>query len=140
MNISKAGNALINRYPYINKAGIRGMEKRGSFTENLQNSEESSTKERENRLTGKMSSALEEKAQGNDGKESKASIIVKPDGSKVLLVTTGFGGMETTMSIEISKPAEMQNDNSDVPISEMDMIPKETEGFFQSLKYTATVP
>ena len=43
--------------------------------------------------------------------ENKTDIIVKPDGSRVLVVTMSVGGMETTMSIEISKPTNMQNDN-----------------------------
>lgn len=44
--------------------------------------------------------------------ENKTEIIVKPDGSRVLVVTMNFGGMETTMSIEISKPTDFPNDNS----------------------------
>lgn len=43
--------------------------------------------------------------------ENKTDIIVKPDGSRVLVVTMSVGGMETTMSIEISKPTNMRNDN-----------------------------
>lgn len=37
-------------------------------------------------------------------------IIVKPDGSRVLVVTMNVGGMKTTMIMEISKPTNMQND------------------------------
>lgn len=46
--------------------------------------------------------------------ESKTdtNIIVKPDGSRVLVITMSVGGMETTMSLEISKPTAMQNDTS----------------------------
>ncbi len=44
--------------------------------------------------------------------ETKSEIIVKPDGSRVLVVTMQVGGMETTMSLEISKPTAMQNDCS----------------------------
>ncbi|MCI9051450.1 MAG: hypothetical protein HFI05_05895 [Lachnospiraceae bacterium] len=45
--------------------------------------------------------------------ESKTDteIIVKPDGSRVLVVTMNFGGIETTMSLEISKPTAIQNAN-----------------------------
>lgn len=39
-------------------------------------------------------------------------IIVKPDGSRVLVITKIVGGMETTMSIEISKPTEYYNNIS----------------------------
>ena len=49
-----------------------------------------------------------------DGQESetKTEIIVKPDGSRVLVMTMSIGGMETTMSLEISKPTEAPNENS----------------------------
>lgn len=39
--------------------------------------------------------------------ETKSDVIVKPDGSRVLVVTMNIGGMETTMSLEISKPTNM---------------------------------
>lgn len=45
--------------------------------------------------------------------QNKTDIVVKPDGSRVLVVTMSVGGMETTMSIEISKPTNIQNDNLD---------------------------
>ncbi len=45
--------------------------------------------------------------------ESKTDIIVKPDGSRVLVMTMSIGGMETTMSLEISKPTEVLNENSE---------------------------
>lgn len=44
--------------------------------------------------------------------ETKTDIIVKADGSRVLVVTMNVGGMETSMSLEISKPTDMQNDIS----------------------------
>jgi hypothetical protein len=44
--------------------------------------------------------------------ESKTDIIVKPDGSRVLVMTMSIGGMETTMSLEISKPTEAPNEYS----------------------------
>ena len=44
--------------------------------------------------------------------ETKTEIIVKPDGSRVLVMTMSIGGMETTMSLEISKPTEAPNENS----------------------------
>ena len=43
---------------------------------------------------------------------TKSDIIVKPDGSRVLVVTMNVGGMQTTMSIEIAKPTDMPNGNS----------------------------
>ena len=46
-----------------------------------------------------------------DNSKTDADIIVKPDGSRVLVVTMSIGGMETTMSLEISKPTEMPNES-----------------------------
>ena len=49
---------------------------------------------------------------GNQESETKTEIIVKPDGSRVLVMTMSIGGMETTMSLEISKPTKAPNENS----------------------------
>lgn len=45
-----------------------------------------------------------------DKAETDTDIIVRPDGSRVLVVTMSVGGMETTMSLEISKPTDMPNE------------------------------
>lgn len=58
----------------------------------------------------KQDSLVEESGREN---VAETDIIVKPDGSRVLVVTMNMGGMETTMSLEISKPTIMQNDNSE---------------------------
>lgn len=54
---------------------------------------------------------LPEEPEQADSPESKtkSDIIVKPDGSKVLVVTMSIGGTETTMSLEISKPTDTLN-------------------------------
>lgn len=38
--------------------------------------------------------------------ETDSEVIVKPDGSRVLMVTTHIGGAETVMSVRISEPSE----------------------------------
>lgn len=43
---------------------------------------------------------------------TESNIIVKPDGSRVLVVTTEVGGMETTMSLKISEPTDLPNGNA----------------------------
>ncbi len=53
--------------------------------------------------------------------KTKTEIIVKPDGSRVLVMTMSIGGMETTMSLEISKPTEAPNENSKQDIDNNDM-------------------
>lgn len=42
--------------------------------------------------------------------ETNSEIVVKPDGSRVLVMTMNTGGMEMTMSLQISKPTDMVND------------------------------
>ena len=49
---------------------------------------------------------------GSQESETTTEIIVKPDGSRVLVMTMSIGGMETTMSLEISKPTEAPNEYS----------------------------
>ncbi|SHL16879.1 hypothetical protein SAMN02745136_04242 [Anaerocolumna jejuensis DSM 15929] len=44
-----------------------------------------------------------------DNSKTESEIIVKPDGSRVLLITVQVGGMNTAMSIEISKPTDFVN-------------------------------
>ena len=43
-----------------------------------------------------------------DESESRSEVVVKPDGSKVLLVTTQVGGLQTVTSVELSKPDKLQ--------------------------------
>lgn len=74
-------------------------------------------------------------ASGEKETETKSDIIVKPDGSRVLVVTMNIGGMETTMSLEISKPTDMPNDNSkqdnensSIPDTQADTVSEEMSG------------
>lgn len=48
----------------------------------------------------------------NQESETKTDIIVKPDGSRVLVITMNIGGTETTMSLEISKPTDTLNETA----------------------------
>lgn len=62
---------------------------------------------------------------GSQEPGTKTEIIVKPDGSRVLVMTMSIGGMEATMSMEISKPTQMPNgysgqDASHMPTAEKD--------------------
>ena len=41
-----------------------------------------------------------------DEGQTKSEIMVRPDGSRVLMITMSIGGMETVTSIEISKPTD----------------------------------
>lgn len=54
----------------------------------------------------------------SDERRTDSNIIVKPDGSKVLVVTMKIGGMESTMSLKISDPTDFasneKNEQSDL--------------------------
>lgn len=57
---------------------------------------------------------IEEKQdQETEQPKTESQIIVKSDGSRVLVVTTNAGGMQTTMSLEICKPTALQNNVSE---------------------------
>lgn len=51
-----------------------------------------------------------EESKEEEEAKSDSDIIVKPDGSRVLVMTMTFGGMKTSMSLEISGPTAMAND------------------------------
>ncbi|MEY8390704.1 hypothetical protein AALA98_04910 [Lachnospiraceae bacterium 45-W7] len=76
----------------------------------------------------KIFSDGESESAGGQESKSKTEIIVKPDGSRVLVMTMSIGGMETTMSLEISKPTNVPNVNSkqdtenNMPVAEDDSI------------------
>lgn len=46
-----------------------------------------------------------------DEQETDTEIIVKPDGSKVMMTTIRVGGVETVMSMEIAKPTGIPEGN-----------------------------
>lgn len=62
-------------------------------------------------LDADMGKCYPQQASGQ-ASETNTEIIVKPDGSRVLVITMSVGGMETTMSLEISKPTKVPNEIS----------------------------
>lgn len=88
-----------------------------SFIEKFDESEEEIEKQiKEAREMQKKAAAAKEAAaeKGSSKEEDgiETEIIVKPDGSKVLMITMSFAGVETTVSIQISKPSEEQDDKA----------------------------
>lgn len=49
-------------------------------------------------------------ADSKEESKTHSDIVVNADGSRVLVITMKFSGVETQMSIELSKPTEMDND------------------------------
>ncbi|MCM1246255.1 MAG: hypothetical protein NC293_11495 [Roseburia sp.] len=101
MNVSGVSSTLSSMY-YDSGKIQKMLKQKNCFTGNLQRSEETKTKE--DRETREMKKTERE--------ETDSDIIVMPDGSRVLVITMNMGGMQTSMSLEISKPTELVNDVS----------------------------
>lgn len=71
--------------------------------------------EKKNKKKDVMDSILAEKKKENRDKssdtksETNSDIVTKPDGSRILVMTTKIGGMETSVSVELSKPNQWDN-------------------------------
>lgn len=57
--------------------------------------------------------SVEEKEM-SDEEETKTEIVVKPDGSKVLMITVTVGGQEAVTSVELSKPTKDDIPSKDI--------------------------
>lgn len=111
--------------PYVNKMRNASVQKM-DFLEEMQRAEGNAGLSRQSSLRSLPLKEWELDAvkQGDNAEQAKTEvesskleqsqtdtdIVVKADGSRVLVITTSFGGMQTTMSLEISKPTAMQND------------------------------
>ncbi len=49
---------------------------------------------------------------GEEDTNTSSEIIIRPDGSRVLMITVDIGGAQSVMSLQISEPTDMQNDIS----------------------------
>lgn len=57
---------------------------------------------------------LVEEKEMPEEEETKTEIVVKPDGSKVLMITVTVGGQEAVTSVEISKPTKGDLPSKDI--------------------------
>lgn len=117
MNITNSSRAhLYEKSAYRNRNMLRtGSDyvqecqanvSKNDSTENM-NGKVMSVQDIYERMTG---SASKSPAASSEETKTKSEIIVKPDGSRVLVMTTNIGGMQTQMSMEISKPTNMLDD------------------------------
>ena len=93
----------------------------GSITKSEETKNTESVSEDEKNLKendDKVMSDEELEKADNQESETKSDIIVKPDGSRVLVVTMSIGGMETTMSMEISKPTDTLNETENQEVTD----------------------
>ena len=64
-------------------------------------------------LMEKTNDSLDQKVENEDEKksvpeeeETKTEIVVRPDGSKILMITVDVGGQEAVTSVELDRPTE----------------------------------
>lgn len=93
----------------------------GYWQENIQKAQ-SSAKE----------SSEEEKPSDSDEQKTDTEIIVKPDGSKIMMTTIRVGGMETVMSMEIAKPTNILEGNTGGTIDNPNMMISDTSPMIES--------
>ena len=56
----------------------------------------------------------EEKKEMPDEEETRTEIVVRPDGSKVLMITVTVGGQEAVTSVELAKPTKEDIPSKDI--------------------------
>ena len=94
---------------YISMSRFAGSITKEEGEKSIESVSEEEKKQKENDDEKALTDEELEKADNQDS-ATKTDIIVKPDGSRVLVVTMSIGGMETTMSLEISKPTDTLNE------------------------------
>ncbi len=77
-------------------------------------------------------SSEEEKPADLDEQETDTEIIVKPDGSKVMMTTIRVGGMETVMSMEIAKATDYPMGNPAGNIDDPNIMVSDTSDAIES--------
>lgn len=65
-----------------------------------------------NEVVNSAKSENDKKSEDTEESKTDSEVIVKPDGSKVLMMTTHVGGMETVMSLQISEPSALQGESA----------------------------
>ena len=75
------------------------------FTETLEQADSSLSTKVENE---------EEKKEMPDEEETRTEIVVRPDGSKVLMITVTVGGQEAVTSVELAKPTKEDIPSKDI--------------------------
>lgn len=72
------------------------------------------------KFLGVLTEEKEKKEKTNQADESKVEtdIQVKPDGSRVLVMTRNIGGMTAVTSVELSKPTQMPNEQKNQEATE----------------------
>lgn len=91
--------------------GIGNLFSNSIYLNNYRNKEIKSKTKFEESLLERSAKEIT-KSEKNKKSETDSNIVVKPDGSRVLVVTTKIGNIESTMSIELSRPNEWDQTSS----------------------------
>ena len=101
--LATAGAAAWTTYHFSRQEGVRsqlaGQEEKIEALEAQVQTLEQEKEEKEKKIKSEKEESRVE-----------TNVEVKPDGSRVLVMTRTLGGMATSMSIELSKPTSMPND------------------------------
>lgn len=85
------------------------------------------------RVVKEEDSASDEEASSDlDEQETDTEIIVKPDGSKVMMTTIRVGGMETVMSVEIAKATDYPMGNPAGNVDDPNIMVSDTSDAIES--------
>lgn len=78
-------------------------------TQNSNEAEKSKEYVKSNEVVNCAKNDNDKKSKDTEESKTDSEVIVKPDGSKVLMMTTYVGGMETMMSLQITEPSALQD-------------------------------
>lgn len=67
-----------------------------------------------------------------DGQKTDTEIIVRPDGSKIMMITVWVGGTETVMSTEITKPTNILEGDSGRTVDDSNVMVSDTSAAIES--------
>lgn len=101
MNINGLGNIYDRTYTAhrTNKTGQ-------SFTELLDKANENKYDVSNMSVKESTEEESNDKKDMPDEEKTKTEIVVRPDGSKILMITVDVGGQEAVTSVELAKPTE----------------------------------
>lgn len=75
----------------------------------------------------------EEKETENDEQKTDTEIVVKADGSKIMMTTIRVGGTETVMSVEIAQPADYPSGNPSGTVDNPNMMISDNDTAIESV-------
>lgn len=75
----------------------------------------------------------EEKEKEDDEQKTDTEIVVKADGSKIMMTTIRVGGTETVMSVELAKPTDYPSGNPSGTVDNPNMMISDNDAAIESV-------